>query len=58
MSLTQRLPSDIENLIDVTIELADLIYWRPTTNLTDYHQLMANVAPAARYLLSHGTSFL
>jgi hypothetical protein len=39
----QALAPDVEELIDLTIKLVDLIYWKPVVDLSiPYHQRAAN----------------
>ena len=49
MLLSQHLPNlpkDVEDLIDTTIQLVDLIYWKPVETLTPYQERAARSAPA------------
>ena len=41
-----KLPDDIEKLIDETIKLVDLIYWKPEIRPTPFHQEAAIAALA------------
>ena len=41
-----KLPDDVEKLIDETIKLVDLIYWKPEIRPTPFHQEAAIAASA------------